>query len=192
MDGESLRNIFPLGCGTCLCFVRERCHLSVCEMETKYLLLFCCCLLWGLQGLVDENFCVHRTCAVSSVHLPQSCFTLFFFSLFQMRAKPTCSDFFSIVWILSPQKGMWCAPSCSSSHVLLMFSFNFPLLEFRAIIFVVFQVGTGSCFLFAAALAHLSGSSCEHLGVTFCLPPQFTPSVFASIHRTHQTTAVGV
>lgn len=115
-----------------------------------------------------------------------------FFSLFQMRAKPTCSDFFSIVWILSPQKGMWCAPSCSSSHVLLMFSFNFPLLEFRAIIFVVFQVGTGSCFLFAAALAHLSGNSFEHLGVTFCLPPQFTPSVFASIHRTHQTTAVGV
>lgn len=120
---KALRNIFPLGCGTCLCFVRERCHLSVCEMGTKYLLL----PFGGLQGLMDEKFCVHGICAVSSVHLSQSCFTLIYFSFFfQIRAKPSCSDSdFSVLFGSFHHK-----KKCSEapSHVVLMFSFDFPLL----------------------------------------------------------------
>lgn len=112
--GKAWETSFPLGCGTCLCFVRERCHLSVCGMETKHLLLFFLLLPFGaLQGLMDEKFCVQGTCAGSSVHLSQSCFALVFFSLLfiffsnESKAQLLWLWFFSIVWILSPQKEMW-------------------------------------------------------------------------------------
>lgn len=126
MDVEGLRNIFPLGCGTCLCFVRERCHLSVWEMETKYLLFSDCCLLgyctdfWmkALQKAGTKTFCVHnKTRAVSSCIFLM--FFSFFFSLFFFPNEKTAlsteyrlDPLTTTINVLDRQSG-----SYSSSHV---------------------------------------------------------------------------